>query len=213
MKSSLSFKEKQVTQSGFALMTVLLALIIFSVSIMFIAKRNANGLKASAGFQQRTELEVLRVTILNNINCYETMTASYTSQELYQKSYGYRCQSASTNQVGRWLKLRRLTPSGPEPLFAIGDSADGTYAVGKFLVRATCSESENGLVVQAIPIPDRKIKLTGRVVNWDTKDSVVIGGLRDTHVCPYRPGPNLSCSGSACYDPSPKVSEPYGAGL
>lgn len=210
MTESTKSPRKRSLQSGFGIPLVILSLFALTTMLFLTSSRSVLSLRENSGFRQRNERETLKKVILTSINCFETNRATYNPDQLFIEPYETRCPSTSLNQVGPFLKLSRLTFAGPKPLFGATHPGDGIYRAGDFLIRASCSASENGYVIQAIPAQDQnRDKLTGKPIQWNSNQALLIGKPVRIKLCSKRPPPQLKCSGKSCYEQNPKVFSVY----
>ncbi len=123
-------------------------LISVAALIGILAYLSAGSVTQLLGFQKRIDFEEERQwairTIVRSIDCDDT----FKQNNIDRFSPGVNCDSTTDTVVGPYLRLRGKRPDGSNTWLTQTPLQDNAYWLGNLLVRATCSKSENSLIVR-----------------------------------------------------------------
>ncbi|MBC7533855.1 MAG: hypothetical protein H7318_19990 [Oligoflexus sp.] len=149
---------------------------------------------------------------MTNINCIESERATFTDPKYLNSAIEDRCKSTGTKQVAPYFRLKRYTYDGVMKLFENEEKVGNDvwqYIVGDYIVRASCSSEapDHSLIVKAIP-KGGKFKLTGKPIDWDSKEALIIGRGTAYEACVTPKFVDMDCSSRfSCSIYTPEISE------
>jgi hypothetical protein len=139
----LFYKDDNESMGGFALAEVLIAVAILMFATSGITVLVSNSSKGAKGISDRTDVESARLAVIKSVNCDETLRGLDLRAS---------CSSDSATQNPPYLALRRKTVAGDQSITDGAQRGDGSYLFGQYLLRTTCSWSEQSLVIKAVPL-------------------------------------------------------------
>ncbi len=175
-------------QQGSSLMSAVIAVSLSVIAINALFRTTNISMQSMSFIENRADRESIRHLIMNGLDC----NATFTSQAV-NTAIDCGTSSALSGQTGgKFLRLRRATVGGGThhitgPLETSGNFANAGR-IGNWYVRATCSESEQSLVIRTA-LSDgaggfAKDKLTGQVLDWNHPKALLFGaGSGGTPIC------------------------------
>ena len=160
-------------QQGFSLIGVIIGLALTLVLSATLTKQISVSFRSQHRLHQLSDFEAIKRTIFSSISCEETLRVA----GLGPNPPADMCQSSSLNQRPPYFNLQRHSSFGYHPLSPGKQNIDGSYSVGNYLVRASCSAAEGSIIVQAIP-RNKKNSMSKNKISWNTKESLMIGSGR-----------------------------------
>jgi hypothetical protein len=161
--------------AGASLLEAMVAIVIAGVAIVAIFGVLARGMKAEKSVANADEIAIIRDVLATSIDC----AATFADATIDPTSPGSNCRP--------FLALRRKTPDQTNPHYLTGPTLlpDGSGTIGGWRLRASCSQSEQSLVIRATRLnadgTPQLDPLTGAPYDWNSPKALLFGGT--TPIC------------------------------
>jgi hypothetical protein len=148
------FHRLLANRAGSTLIGAIVALVLIAMGAASLSKLLSSFSRGQRNVASLGDKNTIRNLIANSIDCSKT----FVSAGIDPRSPGGNCTSTSSNPAGPFFLLRRQTLDGSTRFFsdtsstAQDTSVNGTVFANAHL-RASCSSSEQSLIVQLIPGP------------------------------------------------------------
>lgn len=165
-----------IRNNGFSLIEVMIAIGVFSIIGVGVSKYMSQSMNASGNIRLSNERERIRSFVLSQIDC----EATFQQAGIDPANPGSSCNSTSRSggQVGPFLRLARSTVDG-NVHWLTPDLESGNAKLGGWTIRASCSESEQSLIVRMARLNENgepiRDPLTKKRVGLDDDKALIFG--------------------------------------
>lgn len=164
------------SQSGESLVSVLVAATVGSLVMLAMTGFTSNAFKAVKHTELSGDFALLRTTLKEQVDCAATF-ASAGIDPNNPKLCNSNSSAKGQDAAGVLLRLRRKTTNGSVQF--VTDALTGGHGkLGTFAVRATCSASEQSLIIRAARPQGSGFAvdpLTKRPDSWDNPKALLFG--------------------------------------
>lgn len=160
-------------QRGYGILSVVVAIAIGTILMLAISQTLTTTFRALAANQQGAQLEMIKQTLAHDIDCAATLAS------LDPNGSSCSSNSGSGGQDGApvFLRLRRKTLDGSVK-YLTPPLVGGVAKIGDWSIRATCSASEQSLVIRAARVQGTGFQksFTGDIADWKSPKGLLFGG-------------------------------------
>lgn len=160
-------------QNGYGLLSVVVAVGIGTILMLAISQSLRTSFRAAAAIGQAAELARIEQTLASDIDCEGTLASIDPN--------GSSCSSTSApggqDSAPVYLRLRRKTLDGSVK-YLTPPLVNGVARIGDWSIRATCSASEQSLVIRAARVQGSGFQknFTGDIADWKSPQGLLFGG-------------------------------------
>lgn len=162
-------------QSGMSLVSVLVATAMLGIIAATMSQLLGDALRTTKKIELDVELAAIRSQILTGIDCESTFAMNGITDA--NEAASCTSTSADDGQVGPWLRLRRKTKTGTD--WMTGTLVGGVATLGRWQIRASCSQGEQSLIIRAARLDAAGNPLTNpltkKLYSWTAKKSLIFG--------------------------------------
>jgi len=163
-------KNTSFSKRGMSLVGVLVGMALMGLLAIGISQLLSTAFKGQRTIASRTDLDMIKQSIRAYLDCEGTFASAQPSPIDPINPASGECDSTSAEggQQDPWLRLRRRSSSGTVQWLTEELTNDEYAVMGKWFVRASCSKSEQTLVIRAGQIKDG-------VIDFNLPNSLIFG--------------------------------------
>src|SRR5690606_38517654 len=129
-----------------SLIGVLIAASVTAATVLALSAMFANTFRGAKHVETRAELEGIRQLLIGTLDCDATFAANGITNPMTSDMCVSTSETHGQNSATK-LRLVRRSRDSQAPMGV--QAADGSYKMGTWSIRATCSRDEQTLVVRA----------------------------------------------------------------
>lgn len=173
---------------GFSLMAAIIAIALTGLLAAWLSTLLSNSFKSAKSVEMRSDLNILRQTILASIDCEKTLQDAGIDPNNFNDP---SCNSSSApgGETGPFLRLRRKSPGAAVDYLTNPLGADQSAKMGDWNIRVSCSKTEHSLVVR-VSRPDPAAAdtffsdpMTNKPADWHSPKGLLFAGAGGIPIC------------------------------